>query len=113
MVVALGGVRSRANNAPRSNILIGLGFFLSAMRWRFSSSSIASETRFASCSAAMRRSRSAGVSLGGGAIARVRGSSFDVFCRLGAILDVLREMVAEGRRGGDSEPVLDPVHALV
>ena len=81
------GVRNGADDAPSSSILTGLGFFLSAMRWRFNSSSIASEIRFASCSAAIRRSRSAGVSFGGGAIARVRGSSFDVFCRLGAILE--------------------------
>ena len=100
MVVELGGLRSGADNAPSNNILTGLGFFSSAMRWRFNSSSIASETRSASSSAAIRRSRSSEVSSGGGAIARVRGSSIDVCCRLGAILEVLRGMVAGGIRDG-------------
>lgn len=89
--------KRRVGDAPSSSILTGLGFFFSAMRWRLSSSSMASETRFASCSAAIRRSRSADVSFGGGAIARARGSSFEDFGRLGAILE---GRVVEVRRRG-------------
>lgn len=68
-------------SAPRRSILIAFGPFFSEIRCLLSSSSIASETRFASCSAASRCSRSACDSVGGGAIARVRGSSSDTLCR--------------------------------
>ena len=90
-------------DAPSSKILTGLGVFFSAIRWRFNSSSIASETRLASCSAATRCSRSTGVSFGGGAIARVRGSSSEVFGRLGAILEGLGRVVGVGRRDGKGD----------